>query len=91
MATKVNMLLKFRDTDSEFGVTRETLQAIAKKLDMSKTAVVHLALARFAEHVLPAYEPDDGPLTGKYVKALRKEAAKHLPTGEVLFEENLFP
>ena len=37
------------------------------------------------------YEPDDGPLTPEYITALRLEAAKHLPTGDVLFKEDLFP
>jgi hypothetical protein len=38
-----------------------------------------------------AYEKDDGPLSPAFVAALRLEAGKHLPTGEVLFRQYLFP
>jgi hypothetical protein len=49
-----------------------------------------MALSKFATDVLPAYAPDDGPLTAKQVLALRKDAAKHLPKGKPLSCETLF-
>lgn len=79
-----NLLLKFKSRDSSYGVTRETLKALAEELDVSETTVVHLALSRLAREVLPAYEPDDGPLTAADIKRVRKAAQPLLPKGKVL-------
>ena len=67
------LLLKFRDRDTRYGdtrygdtrygVTRSTVKSLAEELQVSETQVVHLALSKLAEEVLPAYELDDGPLT----------------------------
>ena len=85
-----NMLVKFRSKDTQFGVTRGTVKALAKELDMNETQVIHMALSKFAQDVLPAYAPDDGPLTAKQVRALRKDANQHLPKGKTLSSEGLF-
>lgn len=90
MATAENLLVKFRSKDTQFGVTRSTVKALATELDVSETQVIHMALSKFAVEVLPAYEPDDGPLTTKQITALRKDAAKHLPKGKVLARQDLF-
>ena len=58
-----SLLLKFRDKDTRFGVTRSTVKALAGELDITETQVVHMALAKFAEQLLPAYEADDAALT----------------------------
>jgi hypothetical protein len=84
------LLIKFRSKEIQFGVTRTTVKAIAKELDVNETQVIHMALSKFATDVLPAYAPDDGPLTAKQVLALRKDAAKHLPKGKTLSRETLF-
>ena len=84
------LLIKFRSKDTQFGVTRTTVKAIAKELDVNETQVIHMALSKFATDVLPTYAPDDGPLTAKQVLALRKDAAKHLPKGKPLSRETLF-
>lgn len=86
-----NLLVKFRSRDTQFGVTRGTVKALAKELDVNETQVIHMALSKFAADMLPAYAPDDGPLTAKQVRALRKDAAKHLPTGKLLSSQTLFP
>lgn len=86
-----NLLVKFRSKDTQFGVTRGTVKALAKELDVNETQVIHMALSKFASDILPAYEPDDGPLTAKQITALRKDAAKHLPKGSTLFRADLFP
>ena len=88
--TNDNLLVKFRSKDTQFGVTRTTVKAIAKELDVNETQVIHMALSKFATDVLPAYAPDDGPLTAKQVLALRKDAAKRLPKGKVLLRDTLF-
>jgi len=89
-ASNENLLVKFRSKDTQFGVTRTTVKAIAKELDVNEPQVIHMALSKFATDVLPAYAPDDGPLTAKQVLALRKDAAKHLPKGKPLSCETLF-
>lgn len=89
-AANDTLLVKFRSKDTRFGVTRRTVKALASELDVSETQVVHLALSRFAEEVLPAYEPDEGPLPTKQVAALRKDVKAHLPKGKVLSRQSLF-
>jgi hypothetical protein len=54
------LLLKFRAKSTSYGVTRETLKAVAAELDTTETMVIHLAVSRFAKEVLPAYAADDG-------------------------------
>ena len=85
-----SLLVKFRSKDTQFGVTRTTVKAIAKELDINETQVIHMALSKFATDVLPAYAPDDGPLTAKQILVLRKDAAKHLPKGKLLSRDALF-
>lgn len=85
-----SLLVKFRAKDTQFGVTRRTVKALAQELDVNETQVIHMALSKFATDVLPAYAPDDGPLTAKQLKALRKDAAKHLPKGNLISREVLF-
>ena len=61
-----------------------------KKLNVDKTQFSELALSRFANDVLPAYAPDEGPLMAKQVKALRQDAAQRLPNGKTLSRATLF-
>ncbi len=84
-----NLLLKFKSKDSPYGVTRETLRALAEEMDVSETMVVHLAVSRFANEVLPAYEKDDGPLTTKDIARIRKAAQPMLPKGKLLNTRSL--
>lgn len=88
--TKDNLLLKFRARDTRTGVTRGTVKALAQELDLNETQVIHMALSRLAADVLPAYAPDDGPLTAAQVKALRKDADQRRPRGKTLSREVLF-
>jgi hypothetical protein len=78
-ATASHLLLKFRSRGTQFGVTRDTVKAIAQRFDVSETEAIHMALSRLAKEELPAYEADDGPLTAKDLKALRKTADPALP------------
>lgn len=88
--TSENLLVKFRSKDTQFGVTRGTVKALAKELDVNETQVIHMALSKLASDVLPAYELDDGPLTAKQVAALRQDVAKHFPRGKLISRESLF-
>lgn len=85
-----SLLLKFRSKDTRFGVTRETVKALASELDTTETQVVHMALSRLAEELLPAYEADDGPLTASQLATVRKMAKPRLPKGAVLIKRSLF-
>lgn len=83
-------LLKFRSADSSYGVTRGTVKAISNTLGLTETQVVHIALSKLAQEVLPAYEPDDGPLTQEQLAALRRDAKERLAKGEILSRQSLF-
>lgn len=85
-----SLLLKFRPTDSVLGVTRKTVKAIATRLGVPETQVVHLALARLAVETLPGYEADDGPLNARQLAAVKADAATRLPRGKLLSDESLF-
>lgn len=84
-----NLLLKFKSKDSPYGVTRETLKALAAEMDVSETTVIHLAVSRFAKEVLPSYEMDDGPLGAGDIRQIRKAAQPHLPKGKVIGKRSL--
>ena len=84
-----NLLLKFREKDSPYGVTRKTLKAISNAVGLTETMVVHLAVSRFAKEVLPAYEADEGPLPADYLAWLKKAAKKQMPKGRVIFRKSL--
>jgi len=66
------ILLRYRDKDTPYGVTRKTATKLAGKLGLSETQVVHVALANLARQTLPQYEPDDGPLTDEQYAAIGK-------------------
>ena len=74
-----SLLLKFRTKDTRFGVTRDTVKALASELDVTETQVMHIALSKLAQETLPAYEPDDGPLTARQIASLRKAAEVSMP------------
>ena len=85
-----SLLVKFRERDTSFGVTRDTVKSMAKFFGLSETEIIHLALSRMAKQELPAYEQDDGPLTAQDIRQLRKIAKAALPKGEILSEQSLF-
>ncbi|HQR53148.1 MAG TPA: hypothetical protein PLZ79_07740 [Burkholderiales bacterium] len=89
-ATPSKLLLKFRTRDTQFGVTRKTVKAMAARFDLSETEIVHMALSRMAKEELPAYEADEGPLSARDVKALAKIAGATLPKGRVIKKQSLF-
>ena len=84
-----SLLLKFRSRDTQFGVTRETVKAMAEQFDLSETEVVHMALARLAKEELPAYDADEGPLSVRQLRAIRKIADAALTKGRVVTKQSL--
>jgi len=80
------ILLRYRDQDTAYGVTRKTTTRIAKALGLSETQVVHVALANLARQTLPRYEPDDGPLTREQMNQIRRMQ----PPGRMKVKKSLF-
>ncbi len=64
------ILLRYREKDTPYGVTRKTTARLADTLGLSETQVVHVALANLARQTLPRYELDDGPLTKAQMDAI---------------------
>jgi hypothetical protein len=64
------ILLRYRDRDTAYGVTRRTTTRLAQTLGVSETQVVHIALANLARQTLPDYEADEGPLTAEQLAAI---------------------
>ena len=80
------ILLRYRERDTAYGVTRQTAIRIAENLGLSETQVVHVALANLARRTLPRYELDNGPLT-----EAQKDAIDRLqPPGRSKVTKRLF-
>ena len=84
-AATEGILLRYRETDTPYGVTRKTASALAKTLGLSETQVIHAALAHFARQNLPRYEADTGPLTTAQQEAIREMQ----PSGRMTVKESL--
>jgi hypothetical protein len=68
------LLLCFRLTDTQNGISRATVRKLAERLGFTGEAqVIHYALRKLAKEVLPAYEADDGELMPKQLATIRKE------------------
>jgi len=79
------VLLRYRDQDTPYGVTRETTTRMAEVLGLSETQVVHVALANLARQTLPRYEVDN-PLT----EPQKDEIRKLQPRGRIKVKDRLF-
>ena len=80
------ILLRYRDKDSAFGVSRDTALKLADTLGVSETQVVHVALAHLARQTLPRYEIDNGPLTDEQMDEIRRLQ----PSGRLTTRERLY-
>jgi hypothetical protein len=80
------ILLRYREQDSAFGVTRRTTSRIAEQLGLTETQVVHVALANLARQTLPRYEADNGPLTEEQMAEIRRRQ----PPGRMKEKSSLF-
>lgn len=80
------ILLRYRDRDTPYGVTRRTATRIAANLGLSETQVVHVALANLARQTLPRYEADNGPLT----ETQMNEIDRLQPPGRMKVKKSLF-
>lgn len=80
------ILLRYREKDTAYGVTRKTTTRLANTLGLSETQVVHVALANLARQTLPRYELDDGPLTEEQMDAIDRLQ----PPGRIKVTKSLF-
>jgi len=84
--TPSGILLRYREKDTAYGVTRKTTTRLANTLGLSETQVVHVALANLARQTLPRYELDDGPLTQEQMDAIDRLQ----PPGRIKVTKSLF-
>lgn len=70
------VLLRYRDRDGRFAVTRRTATRLARHLGLTETQVIHLALAELAARSLPAYAPDEDPISAGTIAAIRRRVAQ---------------
>jgi hypothetical protein len=80
------ILLRYRERDTAYGVTRQTATRIAENLGLSETQVVHVALANLARQTLPRYEADNGPLSENQMD----EIGRLQPPGRMKVKTSLF-
>lgn len=73
------ILFRFRPSDSPNGISRATMAQLADHLGYNETQVMHFALKRLAQEVLPAYERDDGPVSVATLKVLKKREPQDRP------------
>ena len=85
-ATSSGLLLRYRDRDTDYGVTRRTASKLAHTLGLSETQVVHVALANLARQTLPRYEADNGALSAEQLAAIDKL----VPQGRLKASRRLF-
>jgi hypothetical protein len=69
-----SLLLRLRPTDTPNGISSSTLARLATVLGLPETQVIHQALRKLATEVLPAYVADDGPVSDRMLKLLKKRA-----------------
>lgn len=81
-----NVILRYRDRDTRYAVSRKTTVRLADALGMSETQVIHLALAELAARHLPQYAPDEGPLDAATLRAIDKR----VPQGRMILTDTLF-
>ncbi len=71
-----SLLFRLRSTDTPSGISGQTLANLAAFLGLPETQVIHQALRKLAAEVLPAYEADDGAVSDRMMKALKKRSAQ---------------
>ena len=71
-----SLLFRLRPTDTPSGISGPTLAKLGALLGLPETQVIHHALRKLASEVLPAYEADDGAVSDRMMKALKKRSAQ---------------
>lgn len=81
-----NVILRYRERDTPYAVSRKTTARLAATLGMTETQLIHLAPAELAAHHLPNYAPDEGPLPPATLSRIRKR----VPQGRIKVDDTLF-
>lgn len=81
-----NVILRYRERDTPYTVSRKTTSRLADTLGMTETQVIHLALAELAARHLPRYASDEGPLDPATLSRIRKRIRQ----GRMTVDERLF-
>ena len=66
------ILFNPRPHDTQTSISRDTLKLVAETLGLTETQTMHFALAKLRREVLPKYELDDGPVSEKTLRTIRK-------------------
>ncbi|HFD6683709.1 TPA: hypothetical protein ACF5RG_003563 [Providencia alcalifaciens] len=75
-----NVLFRLKTQDTPNGISEKTFEALVQLLGVNQTDVMHLALRKYADELLPAYEADDFDLTDAQIQYLRESSsAKDIP------------
>ena len=81
-----NVLLRYRDRDTPFAVSRKTATRLSDELGLTETQVIHLALAELAAKHLPRYPRDDGAVSTRTLGAIRRR----VPQRRMVVTDRLF-
>ena len=65
------LLIRFTATDAVYAVSSKTLSAMAHATGLSKAKLIHLALAKLRDELIPGYPPDYGPVSEKMLRHIR--------------------
>jgi hypothetical protein len=71
-----SLLFRLRATDTPSGISGRTLTQLSDILGLPETQVIHQALRKLASEVLPAYEADNGAVSDRMMKSLKKRSAQ---------------
>jgi DNA-binding MurR/RpiR family transcriptional regulator len=85
-ATRDQLPFRYRSTDTATGVSRATALRVAERLGVDETSMIHLAIRQMAQHVLPQYEADEGPLTPQQLQKARALVDQNRTATASLFE-----
>ena len=84
--TPPGILFRYRGEDSRHGVSRRTVAALVKRLGLTETQIIHVALADLARRELPQYAPDDGMVSADQIRRIKKLE----PQGRIKISASLF-
>lgn len=69
--SKNQLAFRYREIDTPMSVTRTTAKAVAQALGVDETQMVHLAIRKLAQEMLPQYPEDNGPLTAAQIAEIK--------------------
>ena len=81
-----DVLLRYRERDTPYAVSRKTATRLSDELGLTETQVIHLALAELAARHLPDYPRDEGAVGAEVLSAIRKR----IPRRKLVVMQRLF-